>query len=297
MKRYWVWALHTDLLVVGGTGLLGREIVRIAQPSFTYFHTEVHNENAHPLDVRDAQKCTELLETLKPESIIFCSALTDVDACETNPELAYAINTHALQPFIEYCSQNHAFLVFVSTDYVFDGKSGNYRETDEKNPVNVYGKSKSLAENLIFASGINYAIVRASVIFGATEASGKKNFVLWVYENLRNGKAVNALVDNVVSPTYNVYLAHAILEIVERKLCGVWHVASAAGISRYEMACRVKEAFGLPGEVVPARMEQMKWRAHRPGNSSLDVSKAGNCLKNKPKRFEEWLEEMRWEHA
>ncbi|MGB9637109.1 MAG: SDR family oxidoreductase, partial [Thermoplasmata archaeon] len=185
-------------------------------------------------------------------------------------------------------------LVVISTDYVFEGAQGNYKESDEKYPVNIYGKSKSLAENLIFSSGISYAIVRTSVIFGREEASGKKNFVLWLYENLRKGKSVNALVDNVVSPTYNVYLAKAILEIVERRLTGVWHIASRKGISRYEMACKVKEFFGLPGEVIAAKMEQMNWKAKRPANSSLDVSKALEYLKQKPATFEEWLREMGW---
>ncbi|MFP3131438.1 MAG: sugar nucleotide-binding protein, partial [Nitrososphaeria archaeon] len=176
----------------------------------------------------------------------------------------------------------------VSTDYVFDGQKGLYREEDKRNPINIYGKSKELAEKYIESLDIRHAIVRTSAIFGGN--TQKKNFVLWVYKNLKSGVEIN-VVNQIISPTLSSYLAKAVLEITEKEIEGKIHVAGKEPLSRVEIARRVKERFNLKGSFKVVETIQ-QWKAKRPKNSSLSVAKAENLLKNKPLSFEESLNEL-----
>jgi len=189
-----------------------------------------------------------------------------------------------------------AFLVYVSTDYVFKEDKGMYRETEEANPVNYYGLTKLEGERRVIDILDGYCIVRSSVIYGSRPASGKVNFALWIIERLRRDEAVNVLRDQWNSPTLNTNLAEMILEIAERKLTGIYHLAGATKVSRYEFASMIAETFDLNKELIrPVTMDKLEWIAPRPRDSSLDVLKAMKTLRKKPNIIEEALRRLREE--
>jgi dTDP-4-dehydrorhamnose reductase len=267
------------LFITGGSGLLGCKIAEIALKKYEVYTGYCHNKPEFGEPVKcDLAKDTdvEIIYKITPEVIIHTAALTNVDECETNKELAYKINVEGTKRVAEIANELGTLLVYVSTDYVFSGDNGMYKEEDEPNPMNYYGHTKLLGEKYC------ECIARPCVIYGAKPASGKVNFALWILKTLRNGEELKIVTDQFITPTLNTNLAMMLLEISERRLKGIFHTAGATRVSRYEFALRIADKLGLDKDlVISSRMEQMKWLAKRPKDSSLDTSKASGYLKEK----------------
>ncbi len=272
------------VLIIGGSGLLGSALVNMFEDAYvTYNSTKINIENSFKLDISDIDSLKFLLEKIEPETIIVTAALTDVDKCEIHPELAYKINRDPFPTIISYLRGRSGRLIQVSTDYVFSGEKGNYREEDERNPLNVYGRSKMEAEDLIIASDINYTIIRTSGIFGANRSTGKTNFFTWIYNNLREKREINLVTDQYYSPALNMILARAIEEIYDREINGIIHFSSLDFVSRFDFGNIIAEIFDLDRKSIkPVKMEDMKWNAKRPNNSSLNNDRALRTLYTKP---------------
>ncbi len=272
------------VLIIGGSGLLGSAIVNMFEDAYvTYNSTGINREKSFKLDISDTDSLKYLLEKIEPETIIVTAALTDVDKCEIDPELAYNINRDPFPTIISYLRGRSGRLIQVSTDYVFSGEKGNYREGDERNPLNVYGESKMEAEDIIIASDINYTIIRTSGIFGVNESTGKTNFFTWVYNSLKERREVNLVTDQYYSPVLNVILAKAIYEIYDREINGIIHFSSLDVISRFDFGNIIAEIFDLDRRrIKPVKMEDMQWKAKRPKNSSLNNDRALRTLHTKP---------------
>ena len=182
--------------------------------------------------------------------------------------------------------------MYVSTDYVFDGERGMYREEDATNPVNHYGYTKLLGEKYCQ----DFCIARTCVIYGAKPASGKVNFALWLINKFEKGESVRIVTDQYITPTLNINLVRMLLEIAERKLRGVFHLAGATRVSRFEFAKEIARVFGLDDSlIIPSRMDEINWIAKRPRDSSLDVSKAAKYLNEKPYELKKALEVLKEE--
>jgi len=272
------------VLIIGGSGLLGSKICELFPEAFTTYNTtHIPRKNTFKLDISDTDSLKFILDKLEPDTIIVTAALTDVDKCEIHPEMAAKVNTEPFKYIVSYLKQKGGRLIQISTDYVFSGEKGNYSENDERNPVNVYGKTKMEAEDIIINSGINFAIVRTSGIFGINAATGKDNFFTWLYSNLRDGNELRLVTDQVYSPVLNSILADAINEIYEREINGIIHFSSLDAISRFEFGTMVANIFNLNKDNIhPAKMEDMPWRAKRPKNSSLNNDKAIKMITKKP---------------
>ncbi|MEM2084218.1 MAG: sugar nucleotide-binding protein, partial [Nitrososphaerota archaeon] len=179
---------------------------------------------------------------------------------------------------------------------VFDGSKGMYKEEDEPNPINFYGYSKLLGEKIIEENEGEYLIARASVIYGSKPASGKTNFALWILDNLNKNQNIKVLIDQYVSPTLNTNLAEILLEAYERNITGIYHIAGAERVSRYEFALKLAEVFNLNKNlIIKAKMDEMDWIAKRPKDTSLDTSKANNVFKVKPINLNEALNNLKEE--
>jgi dTDP-4-dehydrorhamnose reductase len=182
-----------------------------------------------------------------------------------------------------------ARLIHVSTDYVFDGKTGNYAEDDKPNPINYYGKTKLAAENAVRISGSDHAIVRTIVLYGQG-AQVKQNFALWVINSLKAGATIRCVDDQIGNPTYVGDLAVGILAIVERERSGVYHIGGSERISRYDFALRIARQFGLDerkiGRATSADLRQI---AARPLNTSFVILKAEAELGLKPANVSQGL--------
>jgi len=228
------------------------------------------------------------VDRMRPDVVVHSAALTDVDRCERERELAYKMNVEGTRAVAMAAKKAGSFLVYISTDYVFDGLAGMYRDDDSPNPVSYYGYSKLLGEQ--FCRG---CIARTCVIYGSRPASGKVNFALWLINSLRSGKEVRVVTDQFITPTLNTNLAGMVLEAADRRLCGVYNLAGATRLSRYDFAIELARAFDLDRDLIRrSRMEDMKWPARRPKDSSLDTSKAMGRLACKPLAIKEAIKHL-----
>ncbi|AEA46570.1 dTDP-4-dehydrorhamnose reductase [Archaeoglobus veneficus] len=285
------------IFITGGSGLLGHRIAEIAlEKGYEVYSGYCHN---HPsagkpvkIDLSNPVSIFETIKDAKPDVIMHTAALTNVDKCEKEKELAFRINVEGTKAIAEAVRKLNSFLIYVSTDYVFDGRKGMYREEDETNPVNYYGHTKLLGEQYCK----DFCIARTCVIYGAKPASGKVNFVLWLIDKLRNGEKVRIVTDQYITPTLNTNLAKMMLEIAEKGLKGVFHLAGATRVSRFEFAETLADVFGLDKTLItPSKMEEINWVAVRPKDSSLDTSKAVKLLDEKPYALEKALKVLKEE--
>jgi len=283
------------IFVTGGSGLLGYRIAELAlEKGYEVYSGYCHNKplagEAVKIDLSDPASAFEVTREVKPDVVMHTAALTDVDMCEKEKELAFKINVEGTKAIAEAARKLNSFLIYVSTDYVFDGNKGMYRENDETNPVNYYGYTKLLGERYCDC------IARTCVIYGAKPASGKVNFVLWLIDKLRNGEKVRITTDQYITPTLNTNLARMMLEIAEKELKGVFHLAGATRVSRFEFAKAVADVFDLDKTLImPSKMDELNWIAKRPKDSSLDTSKAAGMLEEKPYDLRKALKVLREE--
>ena len=289
------------LLITGGSGLLGSKIAHIAvQKGYKtysgYNKHEAINGTPTKLDICNKNAVSKAFQRIKPEAVVHAAALTNVDKCDEDMDLAWYVNVEGTKNILESSELHNAFLVYVSTDYIFSGEEGMYKEADKPKPINHYGQTKLEGEELVKASKIKWCVARPSVIYGSTPAAGKVNFALWVLNKLKNKESTRIITDQWVSPTLNTNLAEMILEIMERNLTGIYHLAGATPLNRYEFATRIAETFQLDKSFVsPVKSSDMKWLAKRPRDTSLNVEKASNTLKNKPLKIQDALTKLKEE--
>lgn len=289
------------LLITGASGLFGSKLAEMGihrnfevysgynqkKPAFgTPIHLDILNEN----------QVKEVFKQLNPTVVVHAASLTNVDKCETNKTLAWKTNVEGTKHIAIASKASHAFLIHISTDYIFNGDKGQYTETDNPDPINYYGFTKLKAEEIVKDLINDYCIARTSVIYGSTPAGGKVNFALWLLAQLRKKKQVKIVTDQWNSPTLNTNLAAMTLEIVERKLTGIFNLSGATRISEYDFANILAQDFNLNEDlIIPSTTTELSWIAKRPRDSSLNTSKTKLTLKSKPLHVHEALAELKLE--
>ena len=281
-------------LVTGSAGLIGSQIVKdLIQQNHTVYSC-YHDQKplqgipTH-LDLSDKNQIIQILQETKPDRIIHLAAMTGVDLCETEKELATIINTKSTETLAKQAAKQKVFFLYVSTDYVFNGINGMKKEDNLPNPLGFYGKSKLEGELVLNQLASNWCIARTSSPFGIH--STKKSFPLWIKENLEVKKAIPVFVDQFTSPTYVPNLSKMLIEITTRQITGIFHVSGATRISRYALAELVADKLHLDKSLlIPTKIDTMNWKAQRPKDSSLDVSFATETLNEKPQKIEQSLE-------
>jgi dTDP-4-dehydrorhamnose reductase len=288
------------LLITGASGLLGTKLSQLAikrkhEVHSAYGqHKPLHGTPVE-LDIHDPRALQAAIDRIKPDAVMHAAALTDVDKCEVEKQLAWKTNVEPTENLARLCKERRIFLTYVSTDYVFDGEKGMYSETDKPNPINYYGLTKLKGEEAVQTLE-NYCIARGSVIYGSTPATGKINFALWLLDKLRKKEEVRIVTDQWNSPTLNISMAEMLLETLEKRKEGTFHLAGATRLSRYEFAKQFADIFGLDTKHIrPIQSNQIKWVAKRPRDSSLNVDKAKHTLANQPLNIREALEKMKTE--
>ncbi|HLD85364.1 MAG TPA: dTDP-4-dehydrorhamnose reductase [archaeon] len=250
------------ILVTGGNGFVGKTITRLDPSSIALPHNE--------LDITNRHNVMETVAKIRPDCIIHAAGITDVDYCELHPEEAYSVNAIGTKNIADACKKSGARLVYISTDYVFDGTKGMYREEDATNPISAYAKSKLAGEK--FARELdNHATARTSTIYG----NDTKRFVYWVLNEISSGKIIKVAYDEYKSPTHVVDAANAALKLANSDYKGILHCAGNERISKFDFAVKIAQAFGKDINLIhKIKMEEVKRPAPRPKDSSLDVRKA-----------------------
>jgi len=291
---------RSKVLLTGASGLIGRYLTPVLHNTYENLFVTEHELSPTNLgktiriDLTKLGDVRIMIDDIQPDIIVNLAAKTDVDGCETERHNAMLLNKGLVTVLSEYLVSNQsAYLLHMSTDYVFDGQAGNYQELDSENPVNWYGKTKLEAEGEIISKvePSRWCIARTSTPFGTHPR--KISFPVFVLRKLKSGELINAVSDQFTSPTYANNLAKMLHEIVCRRIVGKIHVASKSRISRYEQAIKIAGVFGFDKKLIHKKqMRDIKWKATRPLDSSLNVDKATKILNFGPKIFDQELVEF-----
>jgi dTDP-4-dehydrorhamnose reductase len=230
-----------------------------------------------------------LIKNFCPDVIINSAAYTNVDGCESEKELSWAINVTGVENIAKYGTTCDAHLIHISSDYIFDGKNGPYVETEIPNPISHYGKEKLAAENVILSSRIKNTIVRTNVLYGATQF-GRPDFVKWVFDSLSEKKNIRIVKDQINNPTYIDDLSSAISKIIEFDKEGIYNVGGLELLSRLDFTYKIADYFNLDKSLItPIVTSDLNQPAPRPLNSGLVNLKAETELNYHPLSIEKTL--------
>ena len=288
------------ILITGSNGLLGQKIVRQALKKGTTFLATSKGDNRNPdcpsekyqsLDICDATAIEKVFSDFQPTHIIHTAAITNVDACELNPEECEMVNVTATRYLFEAAQKINAHFQLISTDFIFDGEKGNYKETDEPNPLSVYAKSKVDAEAILLNSDYkNHSILRTIIVYGIGNNLSRNNIICWAKEALSKGQPMNIIDDQFRAPTWADDLAWACLRICELNKTGIYHISGPETLSIYTIVERVANYFDLSTETLTKTdSSTLNQPAKRPPRTGFDLSKSRNELGYNPKTLEETL--------
>ena len=261
------------LLVVGGSGLLGAKVVGEARKNYEVVAT--HRSGAAPIEGvewiefhKEKFEDVSIVDRVRPDFVVDTAALHDVDRCEEDRERAWQVNAAATGALASAAHAQGAKYLFVSTDFVFDGARGRYRESDPTAPVNYYGVTKVAGEKATLEADAGNQVVRPSVIYGWD--STRMNFATWLLTSLRDRKEVRIVTDWFGSPTWADDLAGSIVRLLTVSAGGTFHLAGPNRLSRYEFAIRLAKAFRLDSSLIkPVTAAEFARKAARPMDSSL----------------------------
>jgi dTDP-4-dehydrorhamnose reductase len=262
------------VLITGASGFVGKNLLKTLPPDFDIFGTHHSNKKdfLHFLDITISKNVDEIFENVKPNIVIHTAALPNVNYCEENRTLAKKINLDGTKNIIRGCIREGAKLVFISTDYVFDGEDGPYSEDAQTNPLNYYGELKLQAEEEIKKNLGDYLIIRTTNIYGFDSES--KNFVMFVLEKLESRLEVVVANDQYGNPTYVEDLSRAIKELIIKKKTGVYNVAGPDNISRVEFGQTVAEVWGFDLDLIRGKTtKELNQDARRPKRSGFIIDK------------------------
>jgi dTDP-4-dehydrorhamnose reductase len=289
------------ILVTGANGLLGQhliqlliqekeKIIAVGKGPCRIPKNFAIDLDYFDSDIGDLEKMKQIFQSKKPESIIHAAAMTQVDDCEQNKEECFRVNVLATRSMIHLAEQFSKFFLYVSTDFVFDGKRGFYNEEDVPNPVNWYGHTKLESEKDVMQMKVPWAIVRTCLVFGHPFGSFRNNLVTWVNSKLEKKEKIKVVDDQFRTPTDAHDLASGIFQIIKKKSQGIFHISGKDKMSPYEMAIRTAEYCGLDKSLIE-RVDETSFSqpAIRPKRTGFNIEKARKELGYEPVSFDESL--------
>ena len=288
------------VLVTGANGLLGQKIImgyagdpqvalcatargesRLNPSIFLHPHTEYHS-----LDIEKREDWEAVLDTFRPEVVIHAAAMTQVDACEQDPDRCRSLNVEAVALGIRACEERAIHFILLSTDFIFNGEDGPYDETATPRPLSVYGHSKWEAEKRVQKALCPWSIARTVLVVGYVEGLSRSNIILWAKSALEKGQVVNVVNDQVRTPTWAEDLAEGCMSLALRGEEGIFHLAGSETMDMYTLVMRVAEAYGLDSSLIhPVSSETLNQPAKRPSDTQFIIEKARSVLNYEPHSF------------
>jgi dTDP-4-dehydrorhamnose reductase len=289
------------VLITGSNGLLGQKLVSLLYllPEVTLIATargenrdEIYEDYIYEsMDITSEENVLAVFRKHKPDAVIHTAAMTHVDQCELNKETCVDQNITAVKHIVKACKEVGAFLVHVSTDFIFDGTHGPLTEEETPNPVNYYGWTKWEAEKAVEGSGLKWAIARTVLVYGVVQDMSRSNIVLWAKNNLEQKKEINVVNDQWRTPTLAEDLAKGCWLIVQKQATGIFNISGEEMISPYDLAHTVADVWNLDkGLIKQADSSTFTQPAMRPPKTGFIIDKAKKVLGYKPHTLIEGLE-------
>ena len=293
------------LLVTGATGLLGLNLsLRAAARGFEVTGLSHSRQlagmpfNLQQVDLLDTDRSLSMITAARPEAIIHCAAVADINAAEVNPEMTTALNRDVPARLAEASSGWGIPLIYISSDAVFDGQVGGYVESDLTNPLSLYARTKLAGEQAVMAANPQALIAR--VVFFGWSLSGKRSLSEFFFNNLKNGIPIKGFTDTLFCPLYVEHLADLLLGSLEGDLSGVYHLTSPQSMSKYEFGVRIARRFGFdPNLIEPIQAAETDRGVVRSLNLTLRSDKAQAALWRPLPSVDEGIEAFyqRWQEG
>lgn len=286
------------ILITGSNGLLGQKLILALRSNNEVLATSVGANRMkdtrgyayQSLDVTDEQAVHQIVAQFKPEAIINTAAMTNVDGCEDDKAACDRLNVHAVQYLADACSEVGAHLVHISTDFVFDGENGPYKENDAVNPLSYYGLSKWKSEQLLQKHSCRWTVLRTIIVYGIVDNMSRGNIVLWGRGALQKGEPLNIIDDQFRSPTLAEDLAQACVLAIQKGAIGVYNASGKDVMSIFEMVERMADFYGCDKSIINRiSTATLNQTAKRPPKTGFVLDKAINELGYQPHSFEEGL--------
>lgn len=273
------------VLVTGANGQLGYDVVKELQKQ----NIECYGASRQDFDIVDFEATENFIKNYMPDAVIHCAAYTAVDKAEDEQGVCYLVNASATENIAEICKKINAKMLYISTDYVFDGtKDGFYEVDDKPNPINVYGKTKLLGEQAVQRILDKYFIVRISWVFG----EHGNNFVKTMLHLGKERKEINVIADQYGSPTYTIDLAPLLVEMIQTEKYGIYHATNEGVCTWVEFAEEIFKIAGMDVKVNHITTAEYPTRAKRPINSRLNKEKLNRNNFSKLRNWDEALKEF-----
>ncbi|WP_031530739.1 SDR family oxidoreductase [Dyadobacter crusticola] len=288
------------ILITGSNGLLGQKLIELlVRQSDIETIATAKGANRLPfregyryieMDITDPAQVDAIVGEVRPHVIIHTAAMTNVDQCELEKEACWKLNVTAVEILITACRQYNVFLQHLSTDFVFDGTSGPYKEEDLPNPISFYGWSKYAAEKAVLSSDIRFAITRTVLVYGIAHDMSRSNIILWVKKSLEAGKSIQVVTDQFRTPTLAEDLATGCFLIADKEAEGIFHISGKDFLTPFEMAIMAAEYFDLDKSLIsPTDAFAFTQPARRPPRTGFDLSKSRSILGYEPHSFKEGI--------
>jgi dTDP-4-dehydrorhamnose reductase len=279
--------MNVDGILFGAGGMLARSVEAALMQRGRRERWRLLSQGE--ADLTNTDRIASVLDEFRPRWIVNAAAYTDVNGSERETEAAFLVNARAVESLARQCAERGIVLMHISTDYVFDGqRDGEYGEDDPPNPINAYGRSKLAGEEAIRASGVEHIIARTSWLF----AEHGRNFVLTMRRRLSGGEPARVVNDQRGRPTYAGDLAAILLDLMEMDFRGTIHVCNSGVATWFDLACRVRDAFGLTNRIDPCTTQDFPQPAARPINSVLSLARLEKVLGRTPRHWIETLEDV-----
>lgn len=282
------------IAIIGASGLLGEGFLHLKTKHelITTTFSKDSIGSSIILDIRKFDDIRKFIDEFRPDVVINTSAITNLEYCETNPFEANQTNVVGVKSLTEICNDFKIHFIQISTEYVFDGINGRYKEESIPNPISEYGKSKLESEKITLQTNNSFCVARTAMLFGWSK--NKLNLATLLISKLSHGEKLDVINDQIVSPSYNNNIAEILLELAEKKLGGIYHVSGSDIMSRLEFAKALAKEFKLDEKLLkPISISEFNWKAKRPKNGGLEVGKISKILHTKPMSVSESLKQMK----